>query len=60
MNSENNSMLNILENQLKEANLVFGKFIKNNYLKWINSEDNSPTLSHNVFKNKIIPFCKKQ
>ena len=54
--SENNSMLNILENQLKEANLVFGKFIKNNYLKWINSEDNSPTLSHNVFKNKIIPF----
>lgn len=59
MELENNSMLNILENQLKEANLVFGKFIKENYLSWINSKDNSPTLSHNVFKNKIIPHLKK-
>ena len=58
MELENNSMLSILENQLKEANLVFGKFIKNNYLKWINSRENNPTLSHNVFKNKIIPCIK--
>ena len=53
---ENNSMLNILENQFKEANLVFGKFIKNHYWGWINSKENSPTLSHNVFKKKIIPY----
>ena len=58
MELESNSMLNILENQLKEANLVFGKFIKNNYLNWINSKQNSPTMSHNVFKNKIIPHLK--
>ena len=55
---ENNSMLNILENQLKEANLVFGKFIKKNYLNWINSKKNEPVLSHNVIKNKIIPHLK--
>ena len=59
MELENNSMLNILENQLKEANLVFGKFVKNNYLKWINSKEKSPTLSHNVFKKKIVPYLKK-
>ena len=58
MEIENSSMLNILDNQLKEANLLFGKFVKNNYLKWINSKDKSPTLSHNVFKNKIIPNLK--
>tara|TARA_B100000575_G_scaffold31955_1_gene21520 strand:+ start:7183 stop:8739 length:1557 start_codon:yes stop_codon:yes gene_type:complete len=59
MEVENNSMLNILENQLKEANLVFGKFIKSHYLNWINSMEKSPTLSHNVFKKKIVPNLKK-
>ena len=59
MESENNSMLNILENQLKEANLVFGKFIKNHYLSWLKSKEKSPNLSHNVFKKKIIPNIKK-
>ena len=56
---ENNSLLSILENQLKEANLVFGKFVKNNYLNWINSKEENPILSHNVFKNKIVPSLKK-
>ena len=56
---ENNSLLSILENQLKEANLVFGKFVKNNYLNWINSKEENPILSHNVFKNKIVPYLKK-
>ena len=60
MELENNSMLNILENQLKEANLVFGKFVKNNYVNWINSKENKPTLSHNVFKKKIIPHLKNR
>ena len=58
MEIENNSMLNILENQLKEANLLFGRFVKKNYLNWINSKENSPSMSHNVFKNKIIPNIK--
>ncbi len=59
MELESNSMLNILENQLQEANLVFGKFVKKNYLSWLNLEENGPTLSHNVFKNKIIPNLNK-
>lgn len=56
---ENNSLLSILENQVKEANLVFGKFVKNNYLNWINSKEENPILSHNVFKSKIVPYLKK-
>ena len=59
MELENSSMLSILENQVKEANLVFGKFIRNNYSRWINSEEDIPILSHNVFKKKIIPYLKK-
>lgn len=52
--SNDKSMMDIFKNQLKEANLKFFHFIKNNYSKWF-KEEKSPVLSHQLFKKKIIP-----
>jgi len=45
----------ILENQIKEANLLFGKFIQNNYVNWVSQPDKAPLTSDKIFKNKIFP-----
>lgn len=47
-------MTGILESQKEEANSQFFKFIKNNYINWFKGED-SPVLSHNLFKDIIVP-----
>lgn len=46
-------MMEIFENQLKEANALFGKFIEKNYIEWLNSPESGPILSHRLFKEKI-------
>ncbi|MBN09143.1 MAG: two-component system response regulator [Flavobacteriaceae bacterium] len=51
-------MFEIYQNQIKEANLLFSSFIENNYSNWIKSSD-TPTLSNNLFKRKIIPFINE-
>ena len=37
----------------------FYNFLRGFGLKLINSKEKSPTLSHNVFKKKIVPYLKK-
>jgi DNA-binding response OmpR family regulator len=54
--SEDESMIGILQMQKSEANKMFGKFIENNYVPWLNGKNQPPTsFSHTLFKNKIIP-----
>tara|TARA_Y100001968_G_C19446010_1_gene765381 strand:- start:392 stop:1939 length:1548 start_codon:yes stop_codon:yes gene_type:complete len=50
-----NSMLEILLNQKKEANAQFFKYIQKKYHTLINSESPTTTLSNNVFKKYIYP-----
>lgn len=52
---EDVGMTEILESQKMEANAQFGKFIEKNYTKWFEDKADSPTMSHNLFKNKIVP-----
>jgi len=50
----NEEMQNILQMQKDEANLLFGKYISSNYIKWIKSPDAStPTFSHTLVKRKV-------
>ncbi len=57
--TENKSMQEVLDTQKIEANGSFAKFIKNNYLDWINdSRGESPLLSHKVMKEKVFPHIK--
>ncbi|MGV8814257.1 MAG: response regulator [Gelidibacter sp.] len=52
---EDVGMTEILESQKTEANAQFGKFIEKNYTKWFEDKADAPTMSHNLFKNKIVP-----
>ncbi|MCT4640449.1 MAG: PglZ domain-containing protein [Bacteroidales bacterium] len=58
--SNNNEMLEILNHQKSEANSGFAKFIKKNYLDWFSEDtDDKPTMSPNLFRNKIFPLIDK-
>ncbi|MDX1277206.1 bifunctional response regulator/alkaline phosphatase family protein [Oceanihabitans sediminis] len=52
---EDIGMFEILESQKNEANTQFGKFIDKNYVSWFEANTDAPTLSHNLFKEKIVP-----
>lgn len=52
---EDAGMMEILESQKNEANIQFGKFIDKHYPRWFNSDEDAPTMSHTLFKNRIMP-----
>jgi len=52
-------MLNLLLMQKKEANHSFGKFVKKNYLDWVNNTNDRPLMSPDLFKNKVFPLLDK-
>ncbi len=59
--SQDKSMMEIFEMQKKEANLLFARFIENNYLEWLNgTADETPVLSHTLFQKKIAPAIKEK
>lgn len=54
--SSDKSVYDILSYQKGEADTEFGKFIRRNYLDWVNARDDKrPTMSHTLFRNRIIP-----
>ena len=57
--SPDSGMDEILEMQKTEANGAFFKFIGRNYLDWLNAPDeDTPIMSHNLLKNKLLPKLK--
>ncbi|MGM0636502.1 MAG: response regulator [Bacteroidota bacterium] len=53
---EDTGMLEILASQKEEANNEFFKFIEKNYQNWFNAnKEDSPILSHTIFKEKLFP-----
>ncbi|WP_026755969.1 response regulator [Sediminibacter sp. Hel_I_10] len=52
---EDVGMTEILESQKAEANSQFGKFIDKNYPSWFEPKEDAPTLSHTLFKDKVVP-----
>jgi len=53
--SGDEGMKQILEMQKAEANAQFFKFIKTNYQSWLNHSENSPLMSHQLFKHSVLP-----
>jgi len=58
--SENTGMSEILNNQKEEANLLFSRFIEENYTSWLQQETEAPLMSHNAFKEQVSPLIKPQ
>ncbi|OIQ23907.1 bifunctional response regulator/alkaline phosphatase family protein [Lacinutrix sp. MedPE-SW] len=57
---EDTGMFEILESQKNEANIQFGKFIDKEYPSWFEPNTDAPTLSHVLFKDKIVPELSKE
>ena len=58
--SKDESMMEILKMQKSEANKLYGKFIENNYIGWLNGKTaNPPLFSHTIFKAKVAPLLDK-
>lgn len=58
--TENKSMQEVLESQKTEANASFARFIKDNYLDWLEEKNtDKPLLSHQVMKKKVFPKVKE-
>ncbi|MDE5419289.1 PglZ domain-containing protein [Labilibaculum sp. DW002] len=57
---EDSGMDEVLKMQKTEANNLFARYIKKNYLDWMGSDTSDrPLFSHNVFKEKVFPLIDK-
>ncbi|SHF57573.1 Response regulator receiver domain-containing protein [Mariniphaga anaerophila] len=55
--SEDGAMDEVLAMQKNDANKAFFKFIKENYLEWLNKDyGERPLLSYDIFHHKIFPL----
>lgn len=55
--SDDTSIKEILSYQKNEANNEFAKFVRKNYLNWINKRDSStPIMSHTLLKSSVFPI----
>ena len=57
---EDTGMFEILESQKTEANSQFCKFIDKNYPQWFENGTDAPTMSHTLFRDKILPEIENQ
>lgn len=49
----------IVQDQRRECNTEFSKFIESNYIKWVNTETGQPVLSNKVIEKFVIPDIEK-
>ena len=59
-NITDQAMIEILESQKVEANSQFGKFIERNYEDWFAPKADKPVLSHDLFRELVLPELKKK
>jgi CheY-like chemotaxis protein len=57
---EDQSMVEILESQVTEANSQFGKFIERNYADWFAPKADRPVMSHTLFRELVVPEITKK
>ena len=57
---EDSNLVAILESQKVEANSQFGKFIERNYEDWFEPKADKPILSHNLFRELVVPELTKK
>lgn len=58
--STDSTMKEILDNQKEEANNLFGKFVEENYIHWLNNPTQAPLMSHQIFRNKVAPLINER
>lgn len=51
-----NPLIDLLKSQKQDANNLFLKFVKKNYVGWIKNNSNRPLLSPDLFKERVFPL----
>ncbi len=59
LSETDSGMKEMLAMQRKEANIEFTKFIRKNYMKWMENPDIRPVMSPDVFKTSVFPHLNK-
>ena len=60
LESADTQMHEMLKSQKEDANNMFGRFIKNNYMKWMASpREERPVMSSDLFREHIFPLLDK-
>ncbi len=49
------TLAQVLDDQFEEANREFGKFVENEYVKWLSTDEDRPVLSPDIFKKYVRP-----
>ena len=52
-------MTEMLAMQRQEANLGFAKFIRKNYMRWIDGDEDRPIMSPDIFKSAVFPALNR-
>ena len=52
-------MQEMLSMQRREANAEFAKFIRKNYMRWMENPEERPVMSPDIFKRSIFPLLDK-
>ena len=57
LESADMQMREMLKSQKEEANNMFGRFVKKNYMDWMSSpRDKRPLMSNDLFRDRIFPL----
>lgn len=57
---EDQSMLEILNAQRKEANDLFCRFVENNYEDWFTGQEEAPDMVHHLLKDQVFPLLDER
>ena len=59
LSETDSGMMEMLQMQREEAEKEFAKFIRRNYLGWMEHPEDRPIMSPDIFKKKVFPFLNK-
>ena len=59
LSETDSSMKEMLMMQKTEANSMFARFVKKNYLSWIEHPEDRPTMSPDIFKKHVFPLLNE-
>ena len=60
LSSTDSNMTEMLTMQKEEANIGFSKFVKKNYMDWVDKDHQErPLMSPDIFKTKVFPLLDK-
>ena len=59
LSATDSAMKEMLAMQRTEANVEFGKFIRKNYMRWMDDPEHRPVMSPDIFKRAIFPLLNQ-